>query len=519
MGEKEAVLSVDPILDMQSITKQFPGVTALSDVEFKAWPGEVMGLLGENGAGKSTLIKVLGGVHPDFEGNVMYGGSRVRFSSPRDAQAAGISVIHQELSLVPAMTVAENIFLGKEPRGRCGQVDRGRMNSRSRELLRSLDIDVDVTSPVEEYPISVQQMIEVAKALSFEANILVMDEPTSALREHEVEQLFRIVRRLRDSGVAIVYITHKMEEIYEITDRITVLRDGKYIGTARTNEISQDEVIQWMVGRKIDMLYPEDEAMPRDELLRIDHLNVYSQDRTERKILDDVSLEVRKGEIVGLAGLRGAGNSELLHVLFGDSPGPVVGDIYLRGKRILPRSPQASMKRGIALLTDDRKASGLVLTMSVLGNMTMSSLPGIAKLGFLNSRMERRAVEGYKETLDLKAASLDVEVNSLSGGNQQKVLIAKWLMTEPGLLMLDQPTRGIDVGAKAEIYRLMIQWKHEGKGILLITTELPELLAMSDRIVAMHRGKVTARFSKNEATQENVMAAAMSEGENARDVS
>ena len=498
---------------MKSITKHFPGVQALSGVDFKAWGGEVMGLLGENGAGKSTLIKVLGGVHPDYEGSIIYRGREVRFGSPREAQARGISVIHQELSLVPAMTVAENIYLGKEPRGAVGQVDRGRMNSKSLELLNSLDIDIDVSRPVEDYSVSVQQMIEVAKALSFEASVLVMDEPTSALRDHEVEQLFKIVRRLRDSGVAIVYITHKMEEIYEITDRITVLRDGKYIGTSPTKDISQDEMIQWMVGRKIEMLYPEHEASPSGELLSIKNLSVYNPDGSGRRILDEVNLDVSKGEIVGLAGLRGAGNSELMHVLFGDSPGPVSGDIFFGGKRYSPRSPRASMNTGIALLTDDRKASGLVLTMSVLGNMTIASLPGIARAGFLNQRMEEKAALGYKDTLNLRAASLDVDVSSLSGGNQQKVLVSKWLMTKPVLLLLDQPTRGIDVGAKAEIYRLMIEWKKQGMGILLITTELPELLAMSDRIYAMHRGKVTAHFTRDEATQENVMAAAMSGGD------
>ena len=506
-----------PILEMRNITKHFPGVLALSNVEFKAYSGEVMGLLGENGAGKSTLIKVLGGVYPDYKGEVIYQNKEVRFSSPRDAQNAGISVIHQELSLVPAMTVAENIFLGKEPRDFMGKISRREMNRRSRELLLSLDIDINVTRPIEEYSISVQQMIEVAKALSFEAKLLVMDEPTSALREHEVEQLFKIVRRLKDSGVAIVYITHKMEEIYEITDRITVFRDGRYIGTSKTKDITQEEMIQWMVGRKIEMLYPDHKASPGNELLRIQNLSVFIQDGTERKILDEVSLTVREGEIVGLAGLRGAGNSELMHVLFGDSSCPVTGNIFLYGIHYLPKSPMDALEHGIALLTDDRKATGLILAMSVLKNMTLSSLKSVSRFGLLTHWMEKRAASGYRDTLNLKAASLDVEVNTLSGGNQQKVLIAKWLMTKPRLLMLDQPTRGIDVGAKAEIYRLMIQWKEQGMGILLITTELPELLAMSDRIIVMHRGKVTAHFDRKEATQENVLAAAMSEGENVRE--
>ncbi len=498
-----------PLLQMIHISKSFPGVQALNDVSFDLQKGEVVGLVGENGAGKSTLMKILSGVYPPDEGEILIEGQPVQFSSPKDAAMAGVAIIYQELSLVPSMSVMENILMGREPRTRVKTIDWREMARVATDLMKQMEMEIDVRRPVEEFPVAIQQMIEIAKALSLNARVLIMDEPTSSLSEHETERLFDIVRRLKARGVGVVYISHKMEEIYQIADRITVLRDGAHVGSAPRTELPAERMIQWMVGRKIDQFFPSRERRIGNELLRAQGLTMPQPGKPGVKLLDDVSFSLHSGEILGLAGLRGAGNSELLGAIFGRYGSVPTGELYVKGRKVNIVSPPEAIANGMAYLTNDRKASGLILPMSVLHNMTLVSLGRMTRLGWLNPMVEQRTCAPFVDSLSVRTPSLRAEVSTLSGGNQQKVILGKWLMSEPVILLLDEPTRGIDVGAKAEIYSLMNKWACEGKGILLITSELPELLAMSDRILVMHRGKVTAEFSHEEATQEKVMAAAM----------
>jgi ABC-type sugar transport system ATPase subunit len=498
-----------PLLQMKHISKSFPGVQALCDVSFDLHKREVVGLVGENGAGKSTLMKVLSGVHAPDQGEILIEGRAVRLSSPKDAETAGIAIIHQELSLVPSLSVMENILLGHEPRTRWKTLDWAKMASRAADLLKLMEMPIDVRRPVEEFSVAVQQMIEIAKALSLNARILVMDEPTSSLSEQETEKLFGIVRRLKGRGVGVVYISHKLEEIYEIADRITVLRDGLHVGTAPGKELPAEKMIQWMVGRKIDQFFPHRQASIGEELLRVSRLSLPQPGRPGVYLVENVSFSLHAGEILGLAGLRGAGNSELLGSIFGRFGSLPKGEVLIEGKKANITSPPQAISNRIAYLTNDRKASGLVLPMSIMHNMTLASLDRLTRFGWLNPLLEQRTSGPYAESLNIRTPSLRSEVSTLSGGNQQKVILAKWLMSGPSILLLDEPTRGIDVGAKVEIYSLMNRWASEGKGILLITSELPELLAMSDRILVMHRGRVTAEFPREEATQEKVMAAAM----------
>ncbi len=505
----QADLDNAAVLRMESVRKAFEGVQALTGVSFAVRPGEVHGLVGENGAGKSTLMRILSGaVRPD-EGAIVWRDRPVQFPNPSAAQAAGIAMIHQELSLVPSTSVAENILLGREPRNALRLLRRREMHDRATQLMARLDTPIDVSRRVEEFPIAVQQMVEVAKALSYDASLIIMDEPTSALADADVAKLFDVIRSLSAEGVAVIYISHKMDEIYAICDRVTVLRDGAHIGTAPAGEITRDQLIQWMVGRKIDQLFPKHEATAGEEVLRVSHLSLDAVDGAGRKLVDDVSLTVRAGEIVGLAGLRGSGASELMGAVFGRFGARPRGEVYVRGERVRITSPAGAIRHRLAMLTNDRKASGLVLPMSVLHNMTLASLPTVAPAGVIHRRDEVALSDPLASDMNIRTASLDSEVNTLSGGNQQKVALAKWLMTQPTCLLLDEPTRGIDVGAKTEIYELMNRLVAEDKGILLTTSELPELLAMSDRILVMHRGHITAELSRDEATQENVMAAAM----------
>lgn len=494
---------------MRRIAKAFAGVQALTGVDFTVRAGEVHGLVGENGAGKSTLVRILSGAVAPDGGEIVWRGHKSQFVSPSAAQAAGIAMIHQELSLVPTTSVADNILLGHEPTSRLRILRRREMDATAARLMGELDTPLDVNQRVEHLPIAVQQMVEVAKALSYDASLIVMDEPTSALSDADVAKLFDTVRYLRSRGVAVVYISHRMDEIYDICDRVTVLRDGALVGSSPIEDIGRDELIHWMVGRKIDQLFPKHTAQPGEEVFRAEKLTLPAMDAAHRDLVDSVSLAVRAGEIVGLAGLRGSGATELMGAIFGQFGGRPRGKVFVRGRHQRITSPRAAIRLGIAMLTNDRKATGLVLPMSVLHNMTMASLPRVAPRGIVRRRDELAQAMPLVDGLNVRAASVDAEVNSLSGGNQQKVALAKWLMTEPTCLLLDEPTRGIDVGAKAEIYRLMNDLVARGKGILLTASELPELLAMSDRILVMHRGKLTAEFTREQATQETVMAAAM----------
>ena len=482
-----------PLLRMEKIGKSFGDTRVLHDVDFEVRAGEVHILAGENGAGKSTLIKILAGVHADYAGRILLQDTVHRFRSPQDAAAHGISVIYQELSLIPSMSVADNIFLGREKSGPFAWMRFGNQRAACRELLQRLELNVDPGRFVEEYPIPVQQMIEIAKALAFDARIIVMDEPTSALTEPEVERLFAIIAQLKAAGCGIIYISHKMEEIYRIADRITVLRDGVHVGTAPTAELPRAKLIHWMVGREISEQFPRHASTLKDERLRVEHFTVPDPGGLPRPAVDDVSFAVRGGEILGIAGLQGSGNSTLFAGLFGAYGRKVRGEVLLDGKTFSVRSPRHAITHGLGYLTNDRKTSGLVLEMDIVKNITLASIPQYSPGLWLR----------------IRAASLYQHVGSLSGGNQQKVVLAKWLEIGPKVLLLDEPTRGVDVGAKHEIYELMNTWTNNGIAVVLITSEMPELLAMSDRILVMHRGRITAQFTAEEATQEAILDAAM----------
>lgn len=497
------------LLQMCQVRKAFAGVEVLRGVDFSVARGEIHALVGENGAGKSTLMKILGGVYQEYAGQIRLGGRTVHFARPRDAEQAGIAIIHQELALVPHLTVAENIFLGREPVSALGLVRQRAMEAAAHAVLRErLGLDLNVAQRVVDLPLGAQQMVEIAKALAREARLLVMDEPTSALTDADTQRLFAAIRQLRDRGVGIVYISHKMEEIYALADRITVLRDGQYIGTATPAELPRERLVQWMVGRTIEQFFPKQVRTPGRARLCVRGLGL--RDRgTGRWLVHDVDLTVRAGEIVGVAGLIGSGNSELLGAIFGRY-GPLErGGVQLDEQPVALASPRAAIRQGLALLTNDRKASGLVLPMSVLQNLSLSTLAKMKRRGLLSTARERERCGHYAERLRLSAPSLDAPVGTLSGGNQQKVVFARWLLTEPRVLLLDEPTRGIDVAAKADIYALLNELTGAGLGLLLITSELPELLALADRILVMHRGGITAELDRAEATQERVMHAAL----------
>ncbi len=495
------------LVRMSGITKRFGPVTVLRNVSLDILGGEALILAGENGAGKSTLIKILGGVHSDFDGSIEINGRAVRPRSPLEAGALGVAVIYQELSLVPSMTVADNIFLGR-PLARGGFVDDRAQRAQAQRLLDQLGIEIDVNRRVEDLPIALQQLTEIAKALAQNAKVIVMDEPTSALNAPEVEKLFGLVRDLKARGCGIVYITHKMEEIERVADRISVLRDGEHVGTAPAGELPRAKLLNWMVGRELGEQFPRHMPHLGAERLRVENFSVRRGARG-RPAVDNVTLTVRAGEIVGVAGLQGSGASDLFLGLFGAYGRKVEGRALLNGQPLKIASPREAINQGVALLTNDRKATGLLLPLSIIANTTLAGLPRLSPGGWRRPAREAEASRELGERLSLRAASLDMEVAALSGGNQQKVALAKWLHVEPRLLLLDEPTRGIDIGAKRDIYRLMNDLTAQGIAILLITSELPELLALSDRIAVMHRGRLTAEFTREQATPERILEAAM----------
>lgn len=507
----------EQLLQLTHIGKAFGPVRVLEDVNFDLRAGEVHILAGENGAGKSTLIKILAGIHTDYEGTIELGGRRVNFATPHAANLAGISVIHQEMSLIDPMSVADNIYLGREPTRAAGWwLDRPALLARALEVCQRLGLDfsaADLSRPVEQFSLSVKNRLEIAKALAFDARILVMDEPTSALNRTEVEKLFELIDALKRRGCGIIYISHKMEEIYRLADRITVLRDGRHVGTAPATDCPGPRLIQWMIGRELTEQIPPRSATatpagapPR---LAVQGLRVPHRDPARPDTVRDFSVEVRPGEIVGLAGLQGSGCSELFQGLFG-ADGPVcTGSVRLDGAPFRPESPARSIRAGLAWLTADRKGTGLVLGMSISENVNLASLPRVSPGGWLRPDREQARAAQQRDALRIRLASLDQPVGTLSGGNQQKVVLAKWLETQPKVLLLEEPTRGVDVGAKHEIYTLMNQWTAAGMAILLISTEMPELLGLSDRILVLHRGEITARLARGEATPEKILAAAM----------
>ena len=489
------------ILTMKGIDKSFPGVHALDHVDFEVKKGEVHALMGENGAGKSTLMKVLTGIYKKDSGTITYEGKEVEFHNTREAQHAGIVIVHQELNMLGHLTVAQNIFIGREPM-KGGLIDDGKMNEEAKRLFGILNIDIDPTEKMSRLTVGKQQMCEIAKAISHEAKVIIFDEPSAALTEAEIEELFKIIRDLRDKQLGIVYISHRMDEIKVITDRVTVMRDGGYVGTLITKDSTKDDIINMMVGRVIYEDPKTESAVPKDApvVLKVEHLNA-------GRMVQDVSFELRKGEILGFSGLMGAGRTETARALFGADP-KESGDIYVNGEKVDIKTPMDAVKCGIGYLSEDRKRFGIVTAKTVAENTTMACLEDYMKGIFIDSRREKEVAQKYVEDLKTKTPGVDQLVVNLSGGNQQKVVIAKWLARNCDILIFDEPTRGIDVGAKSEIYHLMNELVAEGKSIIMISSEMTEILRMSDRIVVMCEGKKTGEIDIAEATQENIMHAA-----------
>ena len=489
------------ILTMKGIDKSFPGVHALDHVDLEIRKGEVHALMGENGAGKSTLMKVLTGIYSKDSGSITYEGREVEFSNPREAQAAGIVIVHQELNMMNHLTVAQNIFIGREMMS--GKlINDAKMNEEAKKLFRQLNIDIDPTEKMGNLTVGKQQMCEIAKAISHEAKVIIFDEPSAALTEAEIEELFKIIRDLREKQLGIVYISHRMDEIKVITDRVTVMRDGGYVGTLITKDSTKDDIINMMVGRVIyeDPKTESTVAPGAPVVLKVEHLNA-------GKMVQDVSFELHKGEILGFSGLMGAGRTETARALFGADP-KESGDIYVNGKKVDIKNPMDAVKCGIGYLSEDRKRYGIVVGKSVAENSTMANLDEFMSGIFINKKKEAETAQKYVESLKTKTPSVDQLVVNLSGGNQQKVVIAKWLVRNCDILIFDEPTRGIDVGAKSEIYHLMNELVAEGKSIIMISSEMTEILRMSDRIVVMCEGKKTGEIDISEATQENIMHAA-----------
>lgn len=503
VGRQEAdSASMKPILELRNVNKSFPGVRALDNVSFDVFPGEVHALLGENGAGKSTLIKIISGVYKPDDGSLNVQAKDVRFQSPLEAQDAGIATIYQELLLFPALTVAENIFMGHPPRNRFGGVDWSTMRRRAADLLTSLDIrDLEPTEIVGALSIGNRQRVEIAKALSRDARLLIMDEPTAALTEADVERLFDIVRKLRERNVGIVYISHRLDEVFELADRVTVLRDGGYIGTKPVAETSRDDLISMMVGRTIDALFPKKKVGLGDVVLKVERLD-------RRPLTKDVSFSIRSGEIVSLAGLVGSGRSELAQAIFGVTPADA-GAVFLTGQKVDIKSPRDAKALGIAYVPEDRGLQGLIRPMNLRENISMAVLERLANANVIKRGEERKLAEDAIQQFGIRASGTEQITNKLSGGNQQKVVIAKWLATNPRLLIMDEPTRGVDVGAKAEIHRLMGELVERGLAILMISSELPEIMGMSDRILVMREGSLVAEFERDETDQEKIAAAMM----------
>ena len=505
-----------PLLQMCAITKTFPGVRALDAVTFDLLPGELHSLIGENGAGKSTLMKVLGGVYPygSYEGEILIDGQPRPFHSVREAEQAGIAIIFQELSLVKELSIGENIFLGREPR-RFGVIRWEELYSHAQTLLDTLGLPLDAHTVVGGLGIGQQQLVEIAKALSQKARILVLDEPTAALTDAEVETLFRILETLRADGVGMIYISHKIEEVFRISDRITVLRDGKTIATRPARDLDQRQVIALMVGREVDDIFPKAQHEHGPIVLEARGISVEDATVPGKMIVGDVSFVLRKGEVLGIAGLMGAGRSDLLAALFGAHNGRVTGQLLIDGQAVHIVRPSGAIKRGIGFVTEDRKRYGLVLDQTILDNITLAGLENISGRFIIDEHREIVAAQRAMQDLRIKAASVFTTVGTLSGGGQQKVVLGKWLLTKPRILLLDEPTRGIDVGAKQEIYAQISELARSGLAIVLVSSELPEVLGLSDRVMVLQEGRVTGHFERGQATPEKVMACAMG---NARSV-
>ncbi len=490
----------EPIIELIDVSKHFGAIQALHDVQLTLYPGEVQALLGENGAGKSTLVKILGGVYRPDTGMIKMGDETIELHNPAQAQHRGIAVIHQEPTLFPDLNVAENIFMGRHPRDRFGRIQWKQMYQDVERLLTSLDVPLNMYTPVQGLSVADQQLVEIAKALSLNARILVMDEPTAALSAHEVEKLFVITKQLRERGVAILFVSHRLEEVFELADRVTIMRDGAHVITAPTSELTPEAIIRAMVGRDIVALFPKGDAEIGNVLLDVRSL-------TRKGAFRDVSFQLRRGEILGFAGLVGAGRTEIARVLFGIDQ-PDAGEIWIDNTRVSISSPNVAIQHGLAYVPEDRRLQGLIMDFSITSNMTLPIVRQFSTFAMMNCQRENAVSQDYSQQLQVRSSGISQMVKALSGGNQQKVVLAKWLITNPSILILDEPTRGVDIGAKAEVHRIISDLASKGMAIILISSELPEVLAMSDRVLVMHEGLITGIFDRADAQQENVMFAA-----------
>jgi D-xylose transport system ATP-binding protein len=501
----------DIILDFKNVTKRFPGVVALDDVSFSINRGEIHGICGENGAGKSTLVKILSGVYPfgTYEGSVIYNGGELRLlqSSIQEAVKEGIAIVYQELTLVPTRTVGENVYLGKEPVEH-GLINWNKLYADTQAILDKYQLDVDPRATVRNLGVGKMQMVEIAKALSEDAKVLILDEPTSALSKAEVEKLMQILCGLKEHGITCIYISHRLEEFFEITDKVTVMRDGKVITTQPTKVVTQADLVKYMVGREMKERFPKGNRKPGGVVLEVEGLEASDPNNANRKILDGISFNVRKGEILGIAGLMGSGRTELVLTLFGEYAKITKGQIRLDGKPIEPKSARQAIDSGLSLVPEDRKRMGLVLIQSILKNISLPNLDQFSGFASIDANKEMQASMQQSKSLTIKAPSLEVKAETLSGGNQQKVVISKWLMSTPEVMIMDDPTRGIDVGAKFEIYKLMNELAEKGVAVIMISSDLEEVLGMSDRVMVMCRGHSTLTLPIAEASQERVMALA-----------
>ncbi|WP_409025613.1 ribose ABC transporter ATP-binding protein RbsA [Gallibacterium anatis] len=493
---------MQPILKLDNICKSFPGVRALYNAGLSVYPGRVMALMGENGAGKSTLMKILTGIYSKDSGSIHYQGQEVTFKNPKMSQLAGISIIHQELNIIPNLTIAENIFLGREFTNKFGGIDWKKMTTESEKLLKRLKIKHSPTTPVEQLSLGELQMIEIAKALSFDAKVIIMDEPTDALTDTETDALFNVIRELKQQNCGIVFISHRMQDIFTICDDVTVLRDGELIAERSLKEINEEQLIELMVGRKLSEQYPHIESPIGDTVLEVKNISGCG--------VHNASFKLHRGEILGISGLMGAGRTELMKLIYGALP-KTAGEVFLKQKQLSIHSPQDGLNNGIVYISEDRKGDGLVLGMSIKENMTLTALKQLTKHYSINHKAEKMTVNDFILLFNIKTPSMDQTTGLLSGGNQQKVAIAKGLMTRPDVLILDEPTRGIDVGAKKEIYQLINKFKEEGMSIIIVSSDMPEIIGMSDRVLVMNNGEIRAEYLRNEVTQEKLLTAAITQ--------
>ncbi len=499
------------LLEAENITKKFPGVTALKEVNLRMHRGKVTALIGENGAGKSTLLKIMSGIYTDHKGRITFKDQVIQFSSPKDAQDLGISIIHQELNLIPQLTVSQNVFLGRELVNKFGFLDKEKMIQKTRELLDRLKLEVNPLALVSSLKVGQQQIVEIAKALLTESEVLFMDEPTSAIGDSETEVLFQIIHQLRAEGKSIVYISHKLDELFTLADDFVVLRDGEVVGTGEMNKISRDELISMMAGREIKVSDKSEKKKSDKQVLQVLNLNLKNPENPERPILKNISFELNRGEVLGVYGLMGAGRTELCESLFGLHHLSLTGTIALDGENTNIKSPVEAIKYGMALVPEDRKMDGIIPGMSVSGNISLTVIDKVTRFGLLNKGIESKLYDKHIKELNIKASSAKQLIRTLSGGNQQKVVLAKWIERDPKVLMLDEPTRGIDVNAKNEIYELILKLASEGISVLVVSSEIPEILSISDRILVMSEGQITAEFSIEEATESKIMNACIPE--------